>query len=323
MEEARGSQALVYDRLAAILGKQAAHDLLWLLKQYHKSPQYRELALSTRKSYEGYQRTICNFPVSNGRLLGEFPLDKLNSRHMRGYLDTYPSKVAANRHIQYLCAAFNWGRQRLSPVKFNPCEGVTRNKETSRDRYIEDWEYALVYQVAASMRTPIFAPAMELAYLCRARRGEVFAFTELDIQRQGLYLRRGKGSKNEITAMSDRLQAAIANCRQIYPKAPDRGFLLHRKDGTAYTKNALDSAWQRLVKKALDSPWSLPLNLANEAREDGAAEVDGKFYLTETFTFHDIKAKGITDHKNNEGGHRSKKMEAVYNRKARVIPATR
>lgn len=323
VKEARSSQGIFHERFAAILGQKAAHTLSWLLVQYHKSPQYRELILTTRRAYEGYQQAICNFPVSNGRSMGDFPLSKLNQRHIRGYLDTYPGKVAANRHVQYLSAAFNWGRQRFTPVAGNPCEGVTRNKERARDRYIEDWEYAIAYQAAESMRTPIFAPAMELSYLCRARRGEVFSFTELDIRRQGLFLHRGKGSKSEITIMSDRLQSAIDACRKTHPGAPDRGYLLHREDGTRYTKNALDSAWQRVMKKALTDSWPLPLNLAKEAREDGATEEDERFYLAETFTFHDIKAKGITDHKNNEGGHRSKKMEAVYNRKARPIPATR
>ncbi|MCO1336529.1 hypothetical protein MO867_19535 [Microbulbifer sp. OS29] len=323
VEEARRSRTFFHERFAAILDNPIVYTLSWLLEQYHKSPQFYELALSTRKAYENYLKTICNFPLSNGRTMGEFPLDKMNQRHIRGYLDSYPGKVASNRHIQYLSAAFNWARQRLSPVKSNPCEGVTKNKENARDRYIQDWEYAVVYRAAESMRNPIYAPAMELSYLCRARRGEVFAYTELDIRRRGLFLKRGKGSKNELTALSERLQSAIAACRRVYPDAPDRGLLLHKRDGTAYAKNALDSAWQRVMKRAMTDGCTLPSDLAEEAREDGAVEDGDRFFLSEPFTFHDIKAKGITDHKNNEGGHRSKKMEAVYNRKARLVPATR
>ena len=53
-------------------------------------------------------------------------------------------------------------------------------------------------------------------------------------------------------------------------------------------------------------------------------EIDGvQALLKETFTFHDIKAKGIIDNETKEGGHRSKKMEVVYDRKPSIIKAPR
>ena len=61
-----------------------------------------------------------------------------------------------------------------------------------------------------------------------------------------------------------------------------------------YSESAFRSAWRRLQGK-LDNP----------------------------FTFHDLKAKGITDHKDNFGGHRSPQMRKTYVRQLPVIPATR
>lgn len=84
----------------------------------------------------------------------------------------------------------------------------------------------------------------------RARRGEVFNYTELNIRREGLYLKRGKGSKNEITLFSERLHNAIDACRLIYPDAPPKGYLIHDRNGNPYTRNALDSVWQRVIDKA-------------------------------------------------------------------------
>ena len=53
-------------------------------------------------------------------------------------------------------------------------------------------------------------------------------------------------------------------------------------------------------------------------------EIDGQIIkLKESFTFHDIKAKGVTDHATKASGHRSKKMLAVYDRKPDIINATR
>ena len=43
----------------------------------------------------------------------------------------------------------------------------------------------------------------------------------------------------------------------------------------------------------------------------------------EHFTFHDIKAKGITDHPDKEGGHKSPKMRVVYDRENRKEAPTK
>ena len=41
------------------------------------------------------------------------------------------------------------------------------------------------------------------------------------------------------------------------------------------------------------------------------------------FTFHDLKAKGISDHENNHSGHRSGAMRKTYVRTLQEVPATR
>ena len=41
------------------------------------------------------------------------------------------------------------------------------------------------------------------------------------------------------------------------------------------------------------------------------------------FTFHDIKAKGVSDHDLNENGHKSEKAKDVYMRKTKEVKATK
>ncbi len=41
------------------------------------------------------------------------------------------------------------------------------------------------------------------------------------------------------------------------------------------------------------------------------------------FSFHDIKAKGVSDHELNESGHKSEKAKAVYMRKTKEVKATK
>ena len=53
-------------------------------------------------------------------------------------------------------------------------------------------------------------------------------------------------------------------------------------------------------------------------------EIDGEVIkLEERFIFHDLKAKGVTDHTEQWAGHKSEKARLVYIRKLREIDATR
>ncbi len=195
--------------------------------------------------------------------------------------------IIAHREVQFLRSVFSWAFAR-DICQSNPCKGVRLNPEKSRKRLVEPWEYDLVYDIAKKMNS-IIAPAMELAFLCRARRGEVFDLTRSDIKDIGLYIHRTKGSLPEITLWNDRLYTAVELAKS-HNKDVLSKYLIHRKDGRKYTKNALDSAWQRVIKKALD-------------KKEG---------LKERFTFHDLKAYGVSYHENHHSGHKSEKAKAIY-----------
>jgi integrase len=267
----------------------------WLLKQYHESPQFKKLSPRTQSDYPEYQRLLTAYIMGNGRAFGEAPLTCVKRTTLRGYLDKYGAPIAANRHIQYLKAAWNWGLERFDNIPDNPCQGVKLNEQKPRDRYVTDEEYATTISLAGGY-LPI---AMELAYLQRARRGEVFGLMTTALLDEGVRLERAKGSEGEITAYSDRLRAAIKAAQQFNADAPTPitgAFLIHNKHGRPITKNAFDSAWQRLMAKA---------------KKAGVPH----------FTFHDLKAKGISDHKTNFGGHRDKsgKMRRTYVRKLQLV----
>jgi integrase len=303
------------------------NSLDWLVGEYMASEQHKELAGKTQLEYQSYSRIILDFPLVNGRRFGEAPVTKINKRVIRGYLDAYPAKVAANRHVEFLSAVFGWGSERFAIVKFNPCQGVKKNKEESRDRYIEDWEYAVTYACALSMRTPIFAPAMEISYLCRARRDEAFSLTSKNLRSEGVWLKRSKGSTDEITLWSDRLKEATDAAKRINTKAPTPlnapRYIMRRKDGGKYTKNALDSAWQRVIKKAKEVGAELPVELLEDAKRDGARISGNRAFIDGGFTFHDIKAKGCSDCDHGFSGHKSERMKGVYMRLPTKVEATK
>ncbi|TQV85231.1 tyrosine-type recombinase/integrase [Exilibacterium tricleocarpae] len=292
---------------------QTKDTLRWLLGEYHDSNQFKDLSGSTQGNYEDYREKLTNRSTQSGKKWGDAPLTAVSTKDIMRYLDTYPAKISANRHIQYLKAVWNWGRLRYDQVpQRNPCMGVPLNTETPSERYVEDWEYHLVLDLAKeSKRVPYLWIMMEIAYLCRARRGEVTNLKISDIRNGRVRLIRGKGSKGELTKISPRLQLAVDAAMKLHPNAPSPlsgGYLIHDKHGLPIKKNAFDSAWQRLLRKAKE----LGLKIGDEVLK-----------LEKHFTYHNLKAKGVTDHTEQWAGHKSEKARMVYIRKLKEIDATR
>ena len=86
------------------------------------------------------------------------------------------------------------------------------------------------------------------------------------------------------------------------PGAKSTTYLLHNRQGQKVRKRAFSSAWQIVMKKAV--------------REAGIR----------SFTFHDIKAKGVSDFEGDKAkasGYKSLRMVAVYDRKIETVDPTR
>lgn len=271
-------------------------DMNNLMDAYHQSQQFLQKSANTKADYLQYSKRI-------RRVFGHMAPSEVRPPHIRQFMDALAEQgksVTANRHHSYLSVIFSWGVERAW-LEVNPAKQVRKFQEKPRDRYIEDWEYELVLGIARASSYPYLAPMMEIAYLCRARSIEVRALTESHITEEGIFLDRAKGSRNEITGWSDRLLAAVGEARSLHPDAPvviSRP-LFHGKRGAPIPKEAFKTAWGRVMSSAMKSG------------------------LKERFTFHDIKAKGVSDHQRKASGHKSKKMLAVYDRKPGVVPPTR
>jgi integrase len=260
-----------------------AHTISWLLSLYLASPQYRCLSARTQADYKRYAAVINSRSLPNGTLFGKCSLTSITKRTVRGYLDTAPAPVQANRQIAFLKSAWSWAEER-HPVGANPCVGVTPNPEKPRDRYVTHEEYEL----ALSHAPEWLQIAMGLAYWCRARRAEVLAMTYQNVREGGLLVERSKASLSEIT-VAEEVEHLIERSRAL-PEGSDR--LVRNAKGQPVSTGGFDSAWRRLALKM----------------------GDGHFH------FHDLKAKGVSDMEGEQwAGHRSKKALAVYQRKARRI----
>jgi integrase len=287
------------DYAAAVDAPPRVDDLNLLIDQYHKSPQMLRLSANTQTDYHNYSKRI-------RRVFGHMLPHTIKPPHIREFMDALAKQgkiVTANRHHSYLSVLLGWGIER-GWLDDNPAKKVRKFQETPRDRYIEDWEFEFVKNIARQGSYPYIAPMMDLAYYCRVRSIEVRNITENDIDEIGVYTRRTKRSLAEITQWSDALFNAVEEARSLFPNAPlhVKRPLFHTKNGAPVPRESFKTAWGRVMDEALEKG------------------------LKVRFTFQDIKAKGVSDHIFKVSGHRptsSKKMLEVYNRKPNLIPSTR
>ena len=266
--------------------------LEYLVTQYAGSKEF--LAKPSHKETLKTLENLLLTPVG-GKTFGAMKYRDITPGVIRKYLD-YRNNVAGNRDITYLSSAWSWCYER-DIVKFaNPCKGVKKIKEEARTRYVTDDEYQLAYDLASGyMRV-----AMEIAVICRMRRGEVLDLRVKDIESEGLNTRRTKGSNTTLTLWNDRLEKAVKQGLDGCLRVPEMPVINNGK-GSQVTKSAFKSAFQRLQAKF-------------EARG------------VEHFTFHDLKAKGVSDFEGGSkqlaAGHKTASMTAIYDRKRKEIKGT-
>lgn len=255
----------------------------WLLTTFMQSPAYAKLAPRTKTDYQTHALRIKTRKLGDGSYFGNATLKSVNKRTIRGYLDTASAPVQGNRQISLLRRAWNWAEERHS-IPSNPCNNITPNDESPRDRYVEHDEY----QEALGYAPSWLKIAMELAYICRARRAEVLALTYDDYIDGDLYLERTKKSQSEITD-HPRIPELIEMSKSL-PAGSNH--IVRNAKGEQVNAHGFNSAWRRMKVKMGDRH----------------------------FHYHDIKAKGISDMKGEQwAGHKSKKALAVYQRRARRI----
>lgn len=221
--------------------------------------------------------------------------DAVEPSHMRRYMDLrgVKSRTQANHEHACMSAIFSWGYER-GMVKRNPCKGVKKFTANQRDRYITDSEYQAIYDAAPNY----LRVAMEIAYLCAARVGDILSMRWGQVLDEGIYIQQSKTGKRQIKAWTHRLRKAFDLAKSL-PAA-----------GVASTVVICNNKGSRIHYRTLNQAWT-------DAREQ--AGITGA-------TFHDLKAKGISDYegtaadKQQFSGHKTIGQVAVYDRKVKITP---
>lgn len=188
--------------------------------------------------------------------------------HIARYLDTrgLTSPVRANREISLLSHMFSYG-MRWGIVNSNPCIGVAKHKETGRDRYIMDAEFEGVKNIAGEL----IATVMDFAYITAMRKGDILSLRLEQITDDGIWVKQNKTGAKQLYEWTPGLHEVVDRAKAL--KRPVRGlYLFCTRQGQSYSDSGFKAMWHRIQVK-----W---------------AEQGGQ-----RFTFHDIRAKALTDAK--------------------------
>ncbi|WP_426801004.1 site-specific integrase [Xanthomonas campestris] len=296
---------------------------------FEKSLVFKDLASSTQRHYGDYARAIKIYPLKDGTKLGEAIVDRLTPGVIRRLVDViaqgqpagksgkeavpgYPTK--ANHWLRYLRRVFSWAREH-DHVRTNPATGVKQVKEKGAHRMPRSDVFRAVQSYARECSSrgarqkgavpPYLWAAMELAYQARLRGIEVLTLTDAHDIGQQLMTNRRKGSRDNLVRKGDQLAAAIealqAHRQAVWirrgrplPTHPADRFLFVGEDGDPLTKSGFNTAWQRMMKNAMEDKVIAP--------ED-------------RFAMHGLKHRGVTDtvgDKKLASGHKTDAMVHLY-----------
>lgn len=252
-----------------------------LYGRYTQSERYQGLKPSTKRDYDLCWKKLA--PV-----FGHVRASAIKPVHVRKYMDMRSSRKRANTERILLKNILGWAIQYDYRDPPNPCDLVDPFKLKARDKYVSDDEYARMYN-----RVPeVLQIFMELSYVCAARGQDVRALKLSDIKDEGLLVIQEKTGKKQLKLWNKRLKAVVDRALALRKARLDKcghssTFLIVTRTGGPYTQQGLKAIWQK--KKYAGMDW----------------------------TFHDLKAKGISDFegdKQNFSGHKSRLMMERYNR---------
>lgn len=141
---------------------------------------------------------------------------------------------------------------------------------------------------------------MEIAYRCASRQGDILKPTKAKLLGEGIYIKQGKTGVEQIKSWSAELAMAVWGCE--FKSYSNSDYVIHTGDGSKLTRDQFNYRWSKARSKAREAT-GLALN----------------------FTFHDLKAKGISDYdgstkeKQEFSGLKTERQVGTYDRKTRVV----
>lgn len=276
--------------------KAKRHDVMTFSRlwgMFLASPAFTDLAIRTQTDYKQHQKKLL-------AVFGSMKADDIKIEQVRIYMDKrgITSKNQANQEVSSMSRVFGWGFER-GYVRGNPCRGIRKFTLVDRDVYIPDEDYLAIYECA---RVEVQV-AMEISYLCAAREGDVFDLQIPDLRADGIFIEQNKTGKKQIKQWTARLQAAVTLASKHFANKSPSGYVIPSPTGGRMNKKTFNTWWNNAKKQA-----SLKLG----------RKIPG--------TFHDIKAKAISDYEGSSkekqmfSGHKTESQVVTYDRKVKISP---
>jgi len=293
------------------IGPEGQEHLVWKFMLDLQEPQAVSNAPSLAECFDRYQREViptlaprtqrdyARHVALLRKTFGHMQPSELQPKHIGQFLDRPKGKIQANRQVAVLSAVYSKMVGRWYVCDKNPCQHVERNPSKKRTRYITDEEFAAVRGIAP-LRVQIM---MDLALLTGQRQGDLLTLPLKNVSAEGILFRQGKTGKRLLVGMSPALQEVVDRGRKLLPQNEWGTVVRTSKDGgRPYTSEGFRALWQRVMNKAMR------LKL-----------------IPERYTFHDIRAKSVSDSKNiqeafERAGHTSMAMtRGTYDRGVRKV----
>jgi integrase len=317
-----GDESTMYRRMADLLIPTEAAQPTGTLADYfdrYEREIVPTLAPRTQKDYHRHLQVL-------RREFGHRKPDELQPRDVGRFLDVQTGKIHRVRIVAVLSAVYTKMVGKWYVAEKNPCLTVERHKNEPRSRYITDEEFWAVHALMP-VRLKL---AMELALYTGQRQGDLLSLTWDDVLEDGVLFNQSKTGQSRLVLYVDpdsgeavrkedsALWDVLSRAKKIIPMIP-RKYVLRTEEGKRFTSEGFRSLWQRYMKRAANGYSKKP--------KKGAEAVKYPPIIKERFTFHDIRAKTVSDEENVDiaqlrAGHTNKAMTLrVYSRKTRKVVA--
>lgn len=289
-----GEEHLVWKFMAERTAPQPTPKPTALLREHFERYKREVIPTLAPRTQKDYARHI----IVLTRVFGHMSPDEVKPRDVGAFLDRPKGKIQGNRQVAVLSAIYAKMVGRWYVADRNPCIGVERNPSKKRTRYVSDAEFD-AFRATCSPRLKL---AMDLALITGQRQGDLLTLPWKNVTDEGILFRQGKTGKRLLVGMSPSLQDVLDRARQMVPKVDIGGYVIRTRRGMPYTSEGFRAMWQRTMRKAM---------------KNGV--------LQERFTFHDIRAKTVSDSLNiqeafERAGHTSMAMtRGTYDRGVRKV----
>jgi integrase len=196
-------------------------------------------------------------------VFGAMPPKELEAHHAWQYFQKRGANRTARKEISALSAVMSWAR-REGVVKQNPILQVGFPTSKARDRYVTDEEFTAVRDCAS----PMVRYAMNISLITGARQKDILKLDRKQVAAGVLQVRQSKTGKKVDYSVAGSLEENIAEALKVAPQV--RQYVIANRQGKPYTRDGFQTQWKRAVSKAFPDK-------------------------ADRFTFHDIRAKSLSD----------------------------